>query len=334
MTTRIRQVRQGSTKPENIKPGNIKTLLAIFSDNEPESNNAAMPGRLEASMNILKSALFATSILAFAGCAAAPQNPIYAQTTKYKGSNPYVVSPQIRQAGYQAQIAAPITYAAPQDVAYNDCISKESNRKLIGTGVGAVVGGIVGNKIGGRHKTLGTLGGAAIGGAAGYGIADKTIRCDRTSVQTTASAPNTAPISQAAPQNVSYNASAAPAPSAAPIPENTQSFGDVGTPGYYAVNGIIAAPAGTPAPQYAAAPIAPSTTPTPIAIQEPSAYTPVSIQPAGTVRHTLVQGDTLYSLARKSCSTVADLQRLNHVDDSFYIRAGDDFLLPQGRCIK
>lgn len=305
-------------------------------------------------MRMLKPALITTTLLGLVGCATQAQNPIYAQTTKYKGSNPYAVQSgtqaQIRQAGYQTQPAAPISYAGGTDAAYDACLSKESNRKLMGAAAGAALGGIVGRKIGGKKKTLGTVAGATLGGAAGYGIADKTIRCDQTPAPSPAPVQTTtnysAPTSRQIPQNVTYSPAAnpmtSPAPSTAPIPENTQSFGDAGTPGYYAVNGMTApAPSTETAPQYASGNPITSTgiAPAPVPIQAPapvpSAYEPArQAIPAGTVRHTLIPGDTLYSLARKSCTTVSELQRLNHVDDSFYIRAGDDFLLPAGQCTK
>ena len=323
-------------------------------------------------MRTLKSVLFGSAILFVAGCSTTSNNPNYQQVTKYKGSTPYVNGVQVQQANYnmpatassqsvssgsyeRQQAPAPVTYA-PQHATYvtnkqefNECISKESNRKMLGAGAGAVVGGLVGRKIGGDQKTLGTVAGAAIGGAAGYGIADKSIRCDQVSApvvhtnqpygQTYGS--STVPAqTQAVSQAVSYETSSTDTLSnGGTLQENTNSLGDQGTPGYYAVNGLTPpAQAVQPAQSAQIQTIVPQqvqpATPAPIAQpKQTQAYVPVPLNTtAGTIRHRIVAGDTLYSLARTSCSSVSELQSLNSVNSEFYIRAGEDMLLPSGRC--
>lgn len=57
-----------------------------------------------------------------------------------------------------------------RDVQTKEIQSKDNNR-LIGTGVGAVAGGLLGNQVGhGKGKTLATVAGAAGGGYAGNQI--------------------------------------------------------------------------------------------------------------------------------------------------------------------
>ncbi len=289
-------------------------------------------------MRILSSVLMATTILAIGACSTTAVNPYYQQTTKYKGSSPYGNEAVVQQAGYQGQqvetqAPAPVTYATNNQQAYRDCISKQSNRKIMGTAAGGVVGGLLGRKIGGDNKTLGTVAGAALGGAAGYGIADKTIHCDRVSppavVRQPAQVYQTFP--QTAPQAVSYDA---PTPPAQAIQETTQSPGDAGTPGYYAVNGGAPAPE-TTRPQFAQIqPNSPqASSPAPVSTQT-NFNAPPQILPPGTSRHRVIAGDTLYSLARTTCSSVAEIQRLNAINQDFYIRADDDIIVPSGRCIQ
>lgn len=63
--------------------------------------------------------------------------------------------------------------------AHAACKQGESKRKLVGAGVGTVVGGVAGSKIAKSGKrTKGAVIGGVVGGAVGYGIADKTIDCD------------------------------------------------------------------------------------------------------------------------------------------------------------
>ena len=295
-------------------------------------------------MRIVFGTLVATSMLAVVGCSTTQQNPIYQQTTKYKGSNPYADQAVVQQARYQTQAPAPVRYAPQQanynavsQQAYQDCISRESNRKLLGTAAGGIVGGLVGRKVAGDNKTLGTIGGAAIGGAAGYGIADKTIRCDR------APAPmvrQTAPTYQAQPQAqtqaVTYQAPAAPVTQASGsgIQENTESFGSSGTPGYYAVNGFEAPT--TSASQYSQNTQIQTLNPqqvVPEPMPVPTGFQSLPTQ-AGTIRHRVITGDTLYSLARTTCSSVAEIQQMNTINSEFYIRVGDDIMVPSGRCVE
>ena len=182
--------------------------------------------------------------LTLASCASTnTANPIYQQSTKYKGSSPYSQSaPGVQQASYQrqaqTQIAAPISYQ-PQQASYTrvnqECLSQESNRKLVGVAAGGVVGGLVGRKIAGDNKTLGTIAGAAIGGAAGYGIADKTINCDPVTIATPQQAASITPAYQPMPVSTAQNYQASPITASAPaIQETVESAGPLGTPGYYA----------------------------------------------------------------------------------------------------
>jgi LysM repeat protein len=298
-------------------------------------------------MRFSTSVLITGFTLVAIGCSTTNQNPIYQQTTKYKGSVPVSQSAQatIQQAGYQTQTQAPvpITYAPAQTQYQNqasytqvnqECLSKETDRKIIGTVAGGAIGALAGRKLAGDSKTLGTVAGAAIGGAAGYGIADKTIRCDpitvpATQMQQSATItpvyqPTTQPTTQsttaatytAAPETTTYQSLR----SETAIQETVEAPGTEGTPGYYAVNGTadyVSAP--EPVRIYAA--------PQPIA----SAPTMASTS-RGNTRHTLVDGDTVYSLARGACVSVSEFKQLNNIDDQYYIRAGDQILLPASRC--
>ena len=308
-------------------------------------------------MRLITSAAALTLACSLAACATSPQNPIYQQTTKYKASSPYSQNaPAVQQASYQTQAAAPVTYVretsaqgyVPQQATYtrvnSECLSKESGRKLIGVAAGGVIGGVAGNKLGGDNKTLGTVAGAAIGGAVGYGIADKTINCDPISVPASAANQNavitpayqpayesgyqTAPVyTEAAITTPHAPISAKPMAQTPGIQETVDAPGDAGTPGYYAVNGLTA-----PAPVQVAAPIiAPTAEIVEIVTPSPAPITPPAYT-VGNARHTVVKGDTVYSLARTSCVTLAEFKQINGINDEFYIRVGQDITIPVGRC--
>jgi len=106
------------------------------------------------------------------------------------------------------------------------------------------------------------------------------------------------------------------------IQETVDAPGDIGTPGYYAVNDIEE-------PVTQAAEIAPPAIPAPVSIPVTA---PIITEAASTSVHTIIPGDTVYSLARNACIKVADLKQANGINDEFYIRVGDEIQIPAGRC--
>lgn len=54
--------------------------------------------------------------------------------------------------------------------------------------------------------------------------------------------------------------------------------------------------------------------------------------PALGVSYIVQEGDTAYSLSRKTCSSVSEIRDLNRLDSAFTIRAGEAIRLPQSRC--
>ncbi|RKQ71478.1 outer membrane protein with glycine zipper [Litorimonas taeanensis] len=63
--------------------------------------------------------------------------------------------------------------------AHEACKTNENKQKLLGGGIGAVAGAVLGSQVSGRGaRTEGSAIGAVIGGLAGAGIADKRIDCD------------------------------------------------------------------------------------------------------------------------------------------------------------
>lgn len=63
--------------------------------------------------------------------------------------------------------------------AHEACKSDENRGKLIGGGIGAVAGAVIGSQVSGSGaRTEGSVIGGVIGGLAGAGIADKRVDCD------------------------------------------------------------------------------------------------------------------------------------------------------------
>jgi len=277
---------------------------------------------LEVIMRLSALVIASALSLTLAACASTnTENPYYQASTKYKGSQPTV-----QQARYETQAPVPVTYQT-QQASYTqvnqECLSKESNRKIVGTLAGGAIGALAGRKLAGDNKTVGTIAGAAIGGAAGYGIADKTINCDPISIPASAQTATITPAYQPAPttQAATYQSLRDSGPG---IQETVDVPGDVGTPGYYAVNGIEE-------PVMQAAEITPPAMQTPVAIPVTA---PIKTLEADTTVHTIIPGDTVYSLARGACIKVADLKQANGINDEFYIRVGDDIQIPAGHCEK
>ena len=91
----------------------------------------------------------------------------------------------------------------------------------------------------------------------------------------------------------------------------------IGTPGYYAVNGLQ-----PPSPEQVSKQ-ASSQDPRPAALTR---------APSRTYYYTIEPGDTIYSLARKHCVSMQDIRTVNKLNRKFEIRAGDVILLPKDRC--
>lgn len=91
----------------------------------------------------------------------------------------------------------------------------------------------------------------------------------------------------------------------------------IGTPGYYAVNGLQ-----HPSPEQVSKQ-ASSQDPRPAALTR---------APSRTYYYKIEPGDTIYSLARKHCVSMQDIRTVNKLNRKFEIRAGDVILLPKDRC--
>ena len=103
-----------------------------------------------------------------------------------------------------------------------------------------------------------------------------------------------------------------------------------GTPGYHAVMAAQNAPA-----PVQAAPITIAPEPIAPAPQTYTASTPVGTplySDTGYTRREIVEGDTVYPMARNLCVEIEEVQNLNNIDGTFNIRLGDTIQLPQSRC--
>jgi len=282
-------------------------------------------------------ALISATGLIVTGCNTLPENP----GPKNASEN-------------QVQAPSPITYAsnAPQtsaysgaqatqtrDLAYEKCQTKETNREIAGAAIGGTVGAIAGDKIVGGTK--GTLLGAAIGGTAGYGIGDKLVDCAPTPVQSqpmhttssgytpaaTSSYGQSAPITQPqayvapqpyiAPQPYPATGNVATAPTDAAYAGRSMA----GTPGYEAT-------AAVPVEYDYSQNIVSTASNAPVYGGE----TQIRTFNGATQSHTVRQGDTVYSLSRKLCTGIDEVQTLNNLGYDFAIKIGDNLTLPASRC--
>lgn len=317
----------------------------------------------------MRNALILVSIPALlTACSTTQESPIYQQSTKYKVHSPYSTSTgaaTTQQAGYTTttyttQAPAPVYHQASTSTGEvyttqvnHECLDKEGNRKLIGTAIGGAAGALAGNQIG--DNTTGTIIGGVVGAAAGYGIADVTTDCDP--IQVASPAPVQAPVtypSYQTTQAAGYHAISNTSESIVHDSVTTEqmvnaelqnaqaptdsAYGDTfGTPGYHAMiaNGELdettTASVSLPeAPSY--------TSPTPIPAPAPVQGYPQITAPTqsfatgGFSTHTVIEGDTVYSLSRRLCVDVEDIRRLNSLNSEFYIRLDDTIKLPASRC--
>lgn len=299
--------------------------------------------------------------LALTACATAQENPNYQHSTRYQGSSPYTVTGQATTtpASYQTR-SSPIVYDSPagyssvtQQPVYqansqystpsytqvnHDCLSKEMNRQLIGGAVGGAAGAFAGKELIGGTK--GTVAGALVGGVAGYGIGDKSINCDPVPVvaqptQMIASPtyyPTTQPYqpAQVVPSTPYTTAETMPyvvQPSPPATPTDTYYGDTVGTPGYEAIR---QSQIETATPSVATTTYQPATGTVTAAMSQEQYANP--IQGGYGILHTVVQNDTVYSLSRKLCSSVDEIQAMNGIDSNYSIKIGQNLKLPSSKC--
>lgn len=207
-----------------------------------------------------------------------------------------------------------------------ECLRRETNRELIGGAIGGTVGAIAGKKLLGGTKGL--VAGAAVGGAAGYGIGDKTINCD----------PIPATTSNAAYQSVPTTYQNGPIYDAAPLscPSGTTSQPNGtclirGSSASYQTSSLNAVK--TSAYQQR------GTLPRASNVVKAYAMTPSSTQTMpqitrnyGASNYQVVSGDTVYSLARRLCVSVGDIQGSNGLDGNYGIQIGQTLELPANQC--
>ena len=376
------------------------------------------------SVRLFASVLAITTVLA--ACSTTQESPIYQQSTKYKVHSPYTGSgttsgtvqgqattsyASYSNGGYSSTAPVYTNASTPQvyhastsstgevhNMQVNHaCLDKEGNRKLIGTGVGGAVGALAGNELIGGTK--GTIIGAVVGGAAGYGVGDITTNCDPIPVQTQAqtytgqsypSAPSASSVANYPASNTTTYSShsaygsnvlsgstiqaepviAASSPQTYTAPTDSAYDDTFGTPGYHAMqaNGEMddTTSASITLPETSPMDVAPIPTPAPAPAPSQSAQTsgypqysaptytaPTYTAPSyttpsypsttqnsqtsglntgGGTLHRVVEGDTVYSLSRKLCVTVFDIQQMNSLDGNFSIRLDDQIKLPASRC--
>lgn len=263
--------------------------------------------------------LSCATVLSLAACGTSPDiNPIYQAKTTYKVSSPSAQN-------------QPVTQQANNTRRNQECLSKETDRKIIGTIAGGAAGAIAGRKLAGENKALGTVAGVAIGGAAGYGIADKTINCDPVTVQ-----PHSTQTNDTAPGSQPVNLTPAGAVVVAPeietaFEKNAASVDDDGIPGYYEKHEPL-----YEGVESRAAPLRQLADTTQASTPAPVQATPAPVLTAANrnMRYPVKPGDTVYSLARNACISVAEFKQINNIDEQYYIRAGDELLIPESRCVE
>ena len=275
--------------------------------------------------------VLATVVIALTACSTIQENPNYQYSTKYKGASPHGptqvashVSIQTAQPRQHAQTQKQrIVQARPQSntayqthaVSYQNtpaqtasytkldhrCLTRETNRQLIGD-------------------------------AAGYGIGDNSINCDpiqvsipqHSAVISPAYAPTTQPNSNMV--LASSETISAPTDNAMPT-EITDSYG---TPGYQAMLGEDLNVSSALTQGYGFENAQPL---------QNAQFTQTVIEPmntdinsAGIIQYEVNQGDTVYSLSRKLCSSVEIIKDMNELSADFAINIGDTLKLPASGC--
>lgn len=98
-------------------------------------------------------------------------------------------------------------------------------------------------------------------------------------------------------------------------------------PGSPSEAGLPPVPSPEPSPQpFPTLTPSPAASPTPEPASTPQPSTPA---PEGPIEYTVVEGDTIYSIAEKFGVTVEDLLAINGLTEDDFIHPGDVLLIPQ-----
>ncbi len=255
---------------------------------------------------------------------------------------------------------------------YDQCVQANMNRQLIGAGVGGAAGAIAGDKIAGgtTGTVIGAVVGGAAGyavgdatkqcehlraqpmthGSSNYGTASYSTYGQTAHGQTaygqtaqsypattvttpsntlaeasTYSEPQTYSQSVGSSQYESEPVQTIQAPTDQAYTEDTY-----GTPGYHAVMAAEQAETtGTAGFGYTQAPAATVQAQSPVGSATQDLGQTIQY---GQTLHEVVENDTVYSLSRRLCVGVEDIQTLNGLDAAFSIKLGDTIRLPESRC--
>lgn len=284
-------------------------------------------------MSIKVSLLAISSAILLAACATNQENPYYKYSSQYKDAPVTTVAQasnaiQAAPVSYEAPGYETVSYEASQPATYtrvnHECLKSEKNHELIGAGLGGTLGAIAGKKLIGGTK--GAVIGAGLGGTAGYGIGDKVVNCDPEPVVTR---------------------QAVPVVSSAYVSPTDTEFATIsatGTPGYQVMQAQTVEIYDTPSAAmslqgqaYGSAAQEVSYDYKANTIDASAAATPVPSETrvlggTGYGGHIVKDGDTVYSLSRKLCVSVSDIQTLNNLDSNYGINIGDPLQLPASRC--
>ena len=290
--------------------------------------------------------LSSISVVALAACATPQENPYYKYSSKYKGSS----STTVTEAGSVIQTAPvsyeTVSYEAAQQPSYtrvnHECLTKEKNHELLGAGIGGTIGAIAGKELIGGTK--GTAIGAGLGGAAGYGIGDKTVNCDPQPlpVQQVTTHSQQQSYSPAPTVTASYAAPVIAEPYVSPTDAQFDTISETGTPGYQVLQAQTApayqAPAATMSAPYStsgAQEVSYNYADNTISASAETFAMPSTsrvLSNSSFASHIVQEGDTVYSLSRKLCVGISEIQSINSLDASYGINIGDTLQLPSANC--
>lgn len=256
--------------------------------------------------------------------------PSYVQSARHTQTQTYTQAAYPQPVTYQAG-----TYQAssPQANMHQECLASQGTRKLAGAAIGGTIGAYAGKKLG-DDDTAAMIGGAAVGGIAGYGVGGMTKNCDQYNVapvaKTVVYPAQAQPVTSAVTYQQSVSAVTYQQPALTETGGQNLSQAEMQSIDAYQYdnNGYVSNAAATApaqvsvqrlydAPAQAVMPAAPQ------AVQTPALQ---------GVTYIVQEGDTAWNLSRRTCSSVNDIKAMNSLEGDFLIKAGEAIRLPASAC--
>jgi len=249
---------------------------------------------------LIRKIILLSSVFYFVSCATYQENPNYNYSTNYMSSkNKVVMNSKISEKNdpnvlnnKTSQVPLPDKFQTN-----NSCIKSANANKIIGAGIGGLVGSIAGKGI--SSGKTGAIIGAGLGGATGYKVGELLSDCNGLTkpLETNLVTKDHGKVIKA---KTLYSLDGEDPVNYSPTSPSKTVLNEVTYD--YSANSLL------------------------------SSNEDDNLDLVEATKHKVIKGDTIYSLAKMLCQDISDIKRLNDLNSSYNIQLGTLLTLPPSAC--